>query len=102
MKIKQSEFEKMVESIADRIKPIQENADFTAVRRIQHAAAEASMNFEDVIVKQLKLIHPDKMAPEVQEAYVAITESMKQKVIAAILEALNKLETFPRESDSSE
>jgi len=59
------------------------------------------MNFEDVIIKQLKLIHPDKMSPEVQEAYIKIMEEMKSKVVRAILDALSKLESFPREKDAT-
>lgn len=98
MKIKLSEIEALIKEAADKV--IKENGDYTATRRIQHAAAEAAMNFEDVIVKELKLIHPDKMAPEVQQAYTAITDGMSKKILSAVLDALNKLETFPRESDS--
>lgn len=101
MKVKQSELDAIVKEVADRIS-LKETADFTATRRIQHAAAEASMNFEDIIVKELKLIHPDKMAPEVQQAYTAITDGMQKKIISAVLDALSKLENFPRENDSVE
>ena len=100
MKIKVSELKQLVTEMANKI--LGENADFTASRRIQHLAEEASMNFEDVIVKELKLMHPDKMSPEVQKAYIEITNGMKSKISSVVNETLEKLQNFPRETETAD
>lgn len=97
MKIKQSEMQKLVETIVEnRIKSLKENRDFSAARRLNHMAAETAMEFEGSIVNELKIIPPDELSPELQDAYKNIMGEMHKKVCAAVLEALYHLQKFPR------
>lgn len=97
MKIKESEFKKLVNSIAEaKIKALKENADFTAARRINHMAAEAALDFEETILGNLNIVSPDEMSPELQDAYKNIMGDMQRKVCSAVIDALQHLQKFPR------
>ena len=67
-----------------------------AVRRINHLAAETALDFEDTILGNLNIIPPDEMSPELQDAYKNIMGEMQRKVCAAVVDALQHLQKFPR------
>ena len=101
MKIKKSELIKITKEVANKVirnKILAENSDFTSIRRIKHLAEEAAINFEDVIVKELKLKHPDQLTPEAQTAYNEIVDELKTKISEVVVAAVNKLQPFPRET----
>jgi hypothetical protein len=97
MKIKQKDFRQIVENIIkEKFSILFENQDFTATRRLTHSATKVAMDFENEIVKELKLTIPDQMSPELQNAYNNIMSEMQKKICNAVIESLTALQKFPR------
>jgi hypothetical protein len=73
--------------------------DFSAKRAIILAAQNASMEFEQEIIKGLDLVHPDQLTnPKLQERYLQVVKSMEKEVVQAVAKAVKQLVAFPRNS----
>lgn len=77
-------------------KALLESNHFTAMRNIEHAAVNTSMEFEKNIVEALGLMNPDHMQPNVQAKYYEIVTRMKEGIKASIMDAAKQLTAFPR------
>jgi hypothetical protein len=77
-------------------KALLESNHFTAMRNIEHAAVNTSMEFEKNIVEALGLMNPDHMQPNVQAKYFEIVTRMKEGIKTSIMDAAKLLATFPR------
>lgn len=77
-------------------KVLLESNHFTAMRNIEHAATNTSMEFEKNIVEALNLMNPDHMQPNVQAKYFQIVTSMKEGIKTSIMDAAKQLASFPR------
>jgi len=77
-------------------KALLESNHFTAMRNIEHAAVNTSMEFEKNIVEALGLMNPDHMQPNVQAKYYEIVTRMKEGIKASIMDAAKQLVAFPR------
>jgi hypothetical protein len=80
-------------------KALLESNHFTAMRNIEHAATNTSMEFEKNIVDALGLMNPDHMQPDLQAKYFQIVTGMKEGVKSAIMDAAKALVSFPRADD---
>lgn len=77
-------------------KALLESNHFTAMRNIEHAAVNTSMEFEKNIVEALGLMNPDHMQPNVQAKYFEIVTRMKEGIKTSIMDAAKLLVSFPR------
>lgn len=82
-------------------KALLESNHFTAMRNIEHAAVNTSMEFEKNIVDALGLMNPDHMQPNVQAKYYEIVTRMKEGIKASIMDAAKQLVAFPRAEENS-
>lgn len=80
-------------------KALLESSHFTAMRAIEHAAVNTSMEFEKNIVDSLGLMNPDHMQPELQAKYFQIVTTMKEGIKSSIVDAAKQLVSFPRADD---
>jgi len=97
MKINEQEIREMVrEVVAKKIAELNEGRDFSARRQVVHSAEAASMEFEKEIVKLLGLEHPDNLPPDLQKRYYLAAQTMKDKIVAAVMEATMELAKFPK------
>lgn len=80
-------------------KALLESNHFTAMRNIEHAATNTSMEFEKNIVEALGIMNPDHMQPDVQARYFQIVTNMKEGIKGAIMDAAKALVSFPRADD---
>lgn len=76
--------------------------NLSATRRLKIRAAEASLDFESIMQKELDLIHQDKMDGLSQKAYIQAMERMKDMILNAVLEAVQAVAHLPKESDQQE
>ena len=114
MKIKETELRKIIrQSLLERYKQnpqsinkladLQENSDFGA-RRLVMIAVEAVIVKEieqNIIVKELDIIDPNKMGAEMQAKYMDIVVDMSNKIGEAIKDAVLKLTPFPRNGQNN-
>lgn len=77
-------------------KALLESNHFTAMRNIEHAAVNTSMEFEKNIGEALGLMNTDHMQPNVQAKYYEIVTRMKEGIKASIMDAAKQLVAFPR------
>ena len=97
MKIRESELKKLASKIAEvKFQKLTENTNLTAQRRLVSMAEQMVMEFEADIIKEFNIVNPDNMDPEVQHAYINIVGAMQKKISTAVVEALDKLQAFPR------
>jgi hypothetical protein len=97
MKISEKELRKMIkEAVKKKMAVLKEDRDFTALRNIEKAAANASMTFEQDLVKLLNLVEPDNLPDNVQTMYRQVVNEMEENVIQAVRTAVEKLRKFPR------
>jgi hypothetical protein len=90
----------LVEAIEKVVKKtLLESNHFTAMRNIEHAAVNTSMEFEKNIVEALGLMNPDHMQPGVQAKYFQIVTQMKEGIKSSIMDAAKMLSAFPRADD---
>ena len=77
-------------------KALLESNHFTAMRNIEHAAVNTSMEFEKNIVEALGLMNPDHMQPNVQAKYFEIVTRMKEGIKTSIMDAAKLLVSFTK------
>lgn len=99
MKVTKEQLQKMItEAILQEFAGVNGN-DFSAKRAIILAAQNASMEFEQEIIKGLDLVHPDQLTnPKLQERYLQVVKSMEKEVVQAVAKAVKQLVAFPRNS----
>jgi len=108
MKIKEKEVRAIIrEALIERMKTdpqavykLAESSDLFARRQIM-ASLEAIIMKEieqNIIIKSLDIVDPNKMSPQLQAKYMDVVSDMKQKIEDAIKEAVLKLTPFPRNS----
>ena len=78
---------------------LNELAAYTALRNLQVQAEEAALKFEEQIVKQLGLIHPDKMDPVAQRVYHQATTKLMTVFRSAIVDTVQEMQGLPKEAD---
>ena len=83
-------------------KALLESNHFTAMRNIEHAAINTSMEFETNIVDALGLMNPDHMQPNLQAKYYQIVTTMKEGIKSSIMDAAKQLVSFPRAENTRE
>ena len=59
-----------------------------------------SRNFEREILKVFNLRDPDELSADLQRKYIEIVEAMKTKLVAAAMEAVAQLISFPSNEES--
>jgi len=97
MKISKKELEQIInEAVGKKVATLKESTDFTAKRRIVYAAQNASMEFENEIAKSLGLIDADQLPSNLQIKYFQYAEEMKADIIRAVVAAVGKFATLPR------
>lgn len=102
IKVTEKELQELVrEAVSEQLKNVslKESSDFTAKRQIIHAAMQAVMNFENEIIKLLDIQSPDEMPEHLQQKYLEIAEDLKNKVVAAVAEAVKRFSLLPRNRD---
>lgn len=99
-KINKSQLAEAVTSAVKKV--ILESSHFTAMRQIEHAAADTSMQFEQNIVKALGLVNPDSMPPEAQQSYYQIVTKMKDGIKSSVMDAAKALAAFPKENENNQ
>ena len=80
---------------------LKELAQYTAVRNLQVNAESAALKFEEQIVKELGLIHPDKMDPISQRVYHQATTKLMQVFRSAVVDTVREMQGLPKEADLS-
>lgn len=116
MKIKESELRAVIrEALIEKMKTdpesvkklaegavVNESTDFVARREIQASIDRLVLDIEkDVIIKALDIVDPNKLDPKLQAAYLAIANTMREGIKAAIQDAVKKLAPFPRNSQQT-
>jgi hypothetical protein len=98
MKVSEEELRQMVREVIKKkvASRLQEAGDLSAKRWVVHAAEEASMKFEQVIVKTLGLVPPDELPVDYQKQYYAVVEEMKDDIVKAVTKAARDLVKFPK------
>lgn len=97
MKISDKELRMMVrEAVQKKVAQLREASDFSARRQIVHSAESASMDFENEIVGLLNLVRPDDLSPALQKHYYLAVETMKKKIVSAVMEATRDLARLPK------
>lgn len=97
MKITDNELRLMVrEAVQKKVAKLKEASDFSARRQIVHSAESASMDFEKEIIGLLGLMRPDDLSPALQKQYYFVVETMKKKVVDAVMEATRELAKMPK------
>lgn len=71
-----------------------------AKREIIAMMDSTSRSFEREILKTFNLRDPDELSPELQKRYLEIVEAMKSKLVAAAMEAVQQLISFPSNEQS--
>lgn len=94
MKISKIELKEMIRESLKR--KLQESSGFNAKRAIIDIAQGLSRQFETDIIKTLNIQNPDEMSPDVQKAYLAIVEKMKEDFVKAAMGATKELLKFPK------
>lgn len=72
-----------------------------AKREIIALMDATSRNFEREIIKTFNLRDPDELTPELQRKYLEVVEGMKGKLVAAAMEAVQQLISFPTNDDGN-
>ena len=83
-------------------KYLKENADYMAGRQVLISAQQASLDFEQEIIKTLGLVSPDDLHPELRKKFNFVVETMKDDIVEAVKTAVNQLAAFPRVDDVKE
>lgn len=97
MKITDKELRTMVrEAVRKKVSKLKEARDFSARRQVVHSAESASMEFESEIVNLLNLQRPDDLSPALQKQYYYIVETMKDKIVKAVMDATRQLAKMPK------
>lgn len=97
MKISDKELRMMVrEAVRRKVSKLKEARDFSARRQVVHSAESASMEFESEIVNLLNLQRPDDLPPALQKQYYYIVETMKDKIVKAVMDATRNLAKMPK------
>lgn len=76
---------------------LSEIASYTAVRSLKIKAQEAALKFEESIVKELGLVHPDKMDELSQQVYHQATTKLMDALTSSVVDAVQALEGLPKE-----
>ena len=71
-----------------------------AKREIISMMDTTSRNFEREILKVFNLRDPDELSADLQRKYIEIVEAMKTKLVAAAMEAVAQLISFPSNEES--
>lgn len=78
---------------------LKESADYMAGRQVIISAQQASLDFEQEIIKTLGLVNPDDLHPSVRQKFNDVVEKMKDDIVGAVKNAVNGLSPFPRLDD---
>ena len=95
MKVKKTELQEMVRKIVQ--KKLFEGTDFSARRRVAALAKNASMEFENTIVSELGVVHPDQLSEPLQRKYYEIVKTMESEIVKSAMDAVSRLTMFPKE-----
>lgn len=103
MKITEAELRQLVrEALRNNPKvkrQLQESSDYMAGRQVIISAQQASLDFEQEIIKTLGLVNPDDLHPSVRQKFNDIVETMKDEIVRAVKAAVDGLSPFPRVDD---
>lgn len=80
-------------------KHLRESSDYMAGRQVIISAQQASLDFEQEIIKTLGLVNPDDLHPTVRQKFNDVVETMKDDIVKAVKNAVNGLSPFPRLDD---
>jgi hypothetical protein len=80
-------------------KHLKESSDYMAGRQVIISAQQASLDFEQEIIKTLGLVNPDDLHPSVRQKFNDIVETMKDDIVRAVKGAVDGLSPFPRVDD---
>lgn len=97
MKVKKTELKEMIQRIVQQ--KLNEGSDFSARRRVAAQAKNASMEFENTIVSELNVMHPDTLSEPLQRKYYEVVKNMESLIVKAAMEAVSKLAMFPKEQE---
>ena len=103
MKLTEAELRQMIRE-ALRKNPkvkrqLQESSDYMAGRQVIISAQQASLDFEQEIIKTLGLVNPDDLHPTVRQKFNDVVETMKDEIVRAVKAAVDGLSPFPRVDD---
>lgn len=72
-----------------------------AKREIIALMDDTSRSFENEIVRTFKLQNPDMLSSELQRYYLEVVEEMKSKLVAAAMDAVEKLIKLPKQDEGN-
>lgn len=103
MKITEEQLRKIVrESLRNNPKVqkyLRESSDYMAGRQVIISAQQASLDFEQEIIKTLGLVNPDDLHPQLRQKFNHLVEGMKEEIVEAVKKAVDGLVSFPRVDD---
>lgn len=76
-----------------------ESSDYMAGRQVIISAQQASLDFEQEIIKTLGLVNPDDLHPTIRQKFNDVVETMKDDIVRAVKAAVDGLSPFPRVDD---
>lgn len=75
--------------------------NFMAIRQLSIMARDASLSFEDNIIKQLALKDPNSMDANSQSTYRDAMESMQSRIESVVIETIRKVAELPKEEKTA-